>query len=52
MQEIVGQSLGKRLTQWGVDRVFGPTGHAINGLNHEAATLATVVRDKISELPA
>lgn len=32
MKEIVGESLAKRLTEWGVDTVFGLPGDGINGL--------------------
>lgn len=32
MQEIVGESLARRLVQWGVDTVFGLPGDGINGL--------------------
>ncbi|ROT28170.1 thiamine pyrophosphate-dependent enzyme [Micromonospora sp. HM5-17] len=32
MQEIVGQSLARRLVEWGVDTVFGLPGDGINGL--------------------
>src|ERR1044072_3639676 len=32
MQEIVGESLAKRLIAWGVDTVFGLPGDGINGL--------------------
>jgi pyruvate dehydrogenase (quinone) len=32
MTEIVGESLAKRLTEWGVDTVFGLPGDGINGL--------------------
>jgi pyruvate dehydrogenase (quinone) len=32
MREIVGQSLARRLVEWGVDTVFGLPGDGINGL--------------------
>ncbi|RGC66738.1 putative thiamine pyrophosphate-containing protein YdaP [Micromonospora sp. MW-13] len=32
MQEIVGESLARRLVEWGVDTVFGLPGDGINGL--------------------
>jgi thiamine pyrophosphate-dependent acetolactate synthase large subunit-like protein len=32
MEEIVGESLAKRLVAWGVDTVFGLPGDGINGL--------------------
>ncbi|MFY1669694.1 thiamine pyrophosphate-dependent enzyme [Plantactinospora sp. WMMB334] len=32
MREIVGESLAKRLVEWGVDTVFGLPGDGINGL--------------------
>jgi hypothetical protein len=32
MQEIVGESVAKRLIAWGVDTVFGLPGDGINGL--------------------
>ncbi|HEX2771124.1 MAG TPA: thiamine pyrophosphate-binding protein, partial [Micromonosporaceae bacterium] len=32
MQEIVGESLARRLVAWGVDTVFGLPGDGINGL--------------------
>ncbi|MFC7550500.1 thiamine pyrophosphate-dependent enzyme [Plantactinospora sp. GCM10030261] len=32
MQEIVGESLARRLVEWGVDTIFGLPGDGINGL--------------------